>query len=632
MAGLDRVKSPPEHVANAAAASCASRPWRRLRHRGPFVAVAAVAVMLAACSNSSNPSTSSKGHQTGHAVKGGTATFALPPGFNPNYILPIEPAAADSVQQFNLFQFLMYRPLYWPGHGSSTAIDPSLSLASLPVYSNGGTTVTLHLKPYKWSDGQPVTSRDIAFFMNLLKANKTAYASYVKGLFPDDVVSYSAPNPQTFVMRLSRSFNQNWFTNDQLNLIQPMPQHAWDKTSVSGPVGNADLTAAGAVRVYQFLNAQAKTLTTYASNPLWQVVDGPWKMSSYSSTGPVTFVPNTRYSGPVKPKLAKLVEMPFTSASAEENVLRTGGVDYGYVQPSDTAVQGSLKSSGYAIEPWAPYQFSYLLLNFNTSNPATRAEFGTAYIRQALQHLIDEPGYVRAFFHGFAMTTNGPVPANSQYADTIDKAGLYPFSISAATRLLSAHGWQVRPGGSTTCTRPGSGPADCGAGIPAGATLSFSLTYYTGTLPVQQSDELFQSDASKAGVHISLSAQPIGTIFSNTIQCKPGASGCGWQLSQYGGWTPFGYPVVADFFSISSALDAGSFTDPTSNQNLQAAIYSNSSRAIYAYEDYLARYLPVLWEPSPDTQVSAISSKLRGVGVQNPTLAITPETWSLTTG
>ena len=623
MVGLDRAKSAPRRFANAVTASS---PGSRVRRGSAVIAAVATAVILAACSSPSNS------HQTGHAVHGGTATFALPPGFNPNYILPIEPAAADSVQQFNLFQFLMYRPLYWPGHGGSTAIDPSLSLASLPVYSNGGTTVTIHLKHYLWSDGKPVTSRDIAFFMNLLKANKAEYASYVKGLFPDDVLSYSTPNPQTFVMHLSRSFNQQWFTNDQLNLIQPMPQHAWDKTSASAAAGNDDLTAAGATRVYQFLNSQAKTLATYATNPLWQVVDGPWKMSGYSSTGPVTFVPNPRYSGPTKPKLAKLVEMPFTSASAEENVVRTGGVDYGYVQPDDTAVQAALKSSGYAIEPWAPYQFSYLLLNFNTSDPSARAEFRQAYIRQALQHLVDEPGYIKAFFHGFAVATNGPVPPNSQYADTIDKTGVYKFSVSAASRLLAGHGWQVRPGGTTTCTRPGPGSADCGSGIPKGASLSFSLTYYAGTLPVQQSDELFQSDASKAGIRISLSAEPVGTIFSDTIQCKPGASGCGWQLSQYGGWTPFGYPVVADFFSISSALDAGSFDDPTSNQNLHAAIYSNSANAIYSYEDYLARYLPVLWEPSPDTQVSAISSKLTGVGVQNPTLAITPETWSLSAG
>lgn len=563
------------------------------------------------------------------AHAGGTASFALPPGFNPNYILPIEPASADSVQQFNLFQFLMYRPLYWPGRGNSTAIDPSLSLAALPTYSGGGKTVTIQLKSYRWSDGQPVTSRDVAFFMNLLKANKSLYASYVKGLFPDDVTSVSTPTPQTIVMHLNNAYNRDWFTNDQLNLIQPMPQHVWDKTSASGPVGNYDQTAGGAKKVYAYLNAQAKTLSTYATNPLWQVVDGPWTMSGFSPTGPVTFVPNKLYSGPVKPKLDKLVEMPFTSATAEENVVRTGGVDYGYVQPADSAVQAQLKGSGYSIVPWAPYQFSYLLINYNTSDAATRAEIRQLYIRQALQHLIDEKGYIRSFFHGSAVETNGPVPINSAYADHLDKVGLYPFSISAAVDLLKKHGWNVKPNGTTTCARPGTGASECGAGIPAGAGISFHLTYYSGTLAVQQSDQAFQSDASKAGIKISLAAAPIGTIFSNITQCKPTSAACHWKMAQYGGWTPFGYPVVVDFFSISSSLNVNSYDDPTNNKNMHDAIYTNSSTAIHRYQDYLARNLPVLWEPSPDTQVSAISPKLKGVGIQNPTLAITPENWSV---
>jgi peptide/nickel transport system substrate-binding protein len=599
-------------------------PLARSRILGAIGVVAAVVFGANAWSGSGVSNAAST-----RAQSGGTATFALPAGFNPNYILPIEPASADSVQQFNLFQFLMYRPLYWEGKGASTAIDPNLSLAALPVYSNGGKTVTIHLKSYKWSDGSPVTSRDIEFFMNLLKANKNLYASYVKGLFPDNVASYSSPNATTLVMHLTRSFNHDWFSNDQLNFIQPMPQHVWDKTSANGAVGNADRTASGAKRVYAFLNKQAKSLSTYATDPLWKVVDGPWKMSQFSSTGPVSFVPNTKYSGPAKPHLSKLTELPFTSATAEENVLRTGGVDYGYVNPTDTVVQQTLRSQGYAIAPWLPYQFSYLLLNYNTSDSTTRAELRQLYIRQAMQHLINQPGYIKTFFHGFAVQTNGPVPINSPYADSTDKNALYPFSISAATQLLKSHGWKVQTSGST-CSKAGSGHGKCGAGIPKGAKLSFHLLYYAGYLPVQRSDEVFQSDASRAGIKITLSSEPLDSIFSDAPQCKPTASACKWQMAQYGGWTPFGYPVVAELFSISSSLDSGSYVNSTSTRNLHAALYSNSSTAIKRYEDYLAKQVPVLWEPSPDTQVSAISPKLKGVGVQSPTLAITPELWYLT--
>ena len=40
-----------------------------------------------------------------------------------------------------------------------------MSLANDPVWSNGDTTATITLKSnYKWSDGQPITSRDVLFF------------------------------------------------------------------------------------------------------------------------------------------------------------------------------------------------------------------------------------------------------------------------------------------------------------------------------------------------------------------------------------------------------------------------------------------------------------------------------------
>jgi len=44
-------------------------------------------------------------------------------------------------------QELMYRPLYWFGNGSTPNLNPSLSLAENPVYSDGNTTVTIDLKP-----------------------------------------------------------------------------------------------------------------------------------------------------------------------------------------------------------------------------------------------------------------------------------------------------------------------------------------------------------------------------------------------------------------------------------------------------------------------------------------------------
>ncbi|WP_298403978.1 ABC transporter substrate-binding protein, partial [Ferrimicrobium sp.] len=175
---------------------------------------AAAAMLLAACGSSSTTnSTSGSGtSSTATKVKGGTAYFAEAPGASPNYIFPLTPSANFSVDNTSQFQILMYRPLYFFGVGNKAEINPSLSVANPPVYSNNNKTVTITLKKYKWSDGETLTSRDVIFWMNLLKANKTAWAAYVPGDFPDNVVSYSAPNASTVVFQLNKSYSPTWFT------------------------------------------------------------------------------------------------------------------------------------------------------------------------------------------------------------------------------------------------------------------------------------------------------------------------------------------------------------------------------------------------------------------------------------
>src|SRR4029077_9406317 len=199
------------------------------------------------------------------------------------------------------------------------------------VYSDGGKTVTIKMKNWKWSDGAPITSRDVQFWMNLYKANLGGYCGYTPKYFPDNVTSMSYPDPQTVVFSLDKAYGSYWFTYNELSQITPMPQHVWDKTSDSSPVGDYDMDPKKAVDVYTYLDGQAKTLGTIAPNPLWQVVSGPWKLKSFTTEGAVAMIPNPGYSGPVKPTLAEFDLQPYTTGTAEFNVLHSGGIDYGYI-------------------------------------------------------------------------------------------------------------------------------------------------------------------------------------------------------------------------------------------------------------------------------------------------------------
>ena len=133
-----------------------------------------------------------------------------------------------------------------------------MSMADPPVYSNGDKTVTVQLKTsYRWSDGQPVTSKDVLFFIDLLRAavkesgaNWGLYTPHI-GL-PDQVASASTPNATTLVLNLTKPANPQWFTADGLYYINPLPAHAWAKASPDGPV--LDFTnPANAKKIYDFL-------------------------------------------------------------------------------------------------------------------------------------------------------------------------------------------------------------------------------------------------------------------------------------------------------------------------------------------------------------------------------------------
>ena len=587
------------------------------------------AVTLAACSGSSSPGSSNAAGGT--PTKGGTAYFAENPASgSADYIFPMVSLTYDTPTNLQ-FQYLMYRPLYWFGQGSQPTMNTSLSLATPPVYTDGDTLVTIHLKPYAWSDGKAVTSRDVVFWINLLRANAVNWAAYLPGGFPDNVKTVAAPNPQTVTLKLKHAYNPNWFTQTQLAQIFPLPQHVWDKTSVSSPVGNYDQTTAGAKAVRNFLDSQAHNLSAYATNPLWQVVDGPWKLSQFRTDGYAQFSPNPKYSGK-KPALSKFVMEPFTSETAEFDVLRSGGLTYGFVPLTDLSQKALLEQQGYKIVAWPSWSISYIVINFN--NPTVGPIFRQLYVRQAMQELVDQPGYIKAFLKGNGVTTNGPVPAQpvSSYASPQLQAGFYHFNPSSAVSLLRSHGWDVKPNGTSTCAKAGSGPGECGSGIKAGAPLSFKLQYLSGVTYLNQEITTWKSALLQAGIQLSLSQGSEGQVVGTATACKPGP-GCSWQMVQWGSpsWIwPSAYPSGEAIFATGAGVNAGSYSSPTNDANIAAVETSSNPAAFATYENYLGKQLPVLWLPNTYNQISAIKTNLAGADQQSPLLFVNPESWSFT--
>ena len=556
---------------------------------------------------------------SGTKVAGGTVYFTEGSDAPPNYIFPMYTFAVCSTTNADQLMNMLYYPLYTYGENYRPSIDYDHSIGQAPAVSDGGKTFTIKLNAgWKWSNGETVTARDLVFWMNVLKASpSTEWCGYAPGYFPDNVVSYSAPNPSTFTITFNKVYDPEWVLYSELSQITPMPL-AWDRTSLSqkAPTSDnghlADSTKSGAAAVYAFLDKQSKDLGSWPTSPLWSVVDGPMKLSAFSTDGEATFVPNPDWSGTPKPSIAKLVELPYTSEAAIYNSMRSGGpsqITIGNV-PSQYAPQlSSLEAEGYTLDKAASYSFNYFPLNLNSNAPSTpgnqpiRYIFRQSYFRNALQHLIDQQGWIKAFLYNTANPTCGPIPL-APPSSLVNTAAIpftpCSFSTSMASQLLSSHGWKVVPNGTTTCTNPSL----CGTGISKGEGISFNIDYESGVVAVQDEMNDLASQAKKVGITINLSTHPFSTVIATGAPCPPTKPSCKWTAENWGaGWIygPSYLPTGEPLYNPGSAANAGSYADTKMTSLIGQTITgpeASESQALATYASYVGQQDPVIFGPT----------------------------------
>ncbi len=562
----------------------------------------------------------------------------------PNYIFTMTSAQVCGTNNNNQLSYMLDRPLYWYGNNYRPTVDYSYSVANPPVWNKTDTQVTIKLKPWKWSDGESVTSRDVEFWINMYRASpSTNYCGYVPGYFPDNIKSISTPNSSTVVLDLTRSYNQTWFQYNELSQIFPVPL-AWDRTSLSQPAPTTDsghlpdTTKAGAEAVYKFLDTQARSVGSWTGSPIWGVVDGPFKLQSFTASGQVTLIPNPDYSGSPKPTISKLVELPFTSDTAIFNEIRSGGPSAVTIAslPSQYAPQiSSLKSEGYDYNPAASYSVNYFPLNLN--NPVMGPVFKQLYFRQAFQHIIDQPGWTRAFLYNTANPTYSPIPPAppSPLVNFDASANPYPFSTATAASILKAHGWKVVPGGQTTCQTPSL----CGAGVKAGQPISFNLDYMAGVATLQAEMNDLQAQAKRVGITINLTSHPFDTVIGTAIACQPSQPNCKWTAENWGaGWIygPDYLPTGESLYAGGAVANYGSYDDPHATALIDQTIFgpeSTEKQALSSYAAYMEQQLPVVFGPTSIGTYTGdagtlVSSKLGGYAA-NALGLMNPEDWYL---
>jgi peptide/nickel transport system substrate-binding protein len=484
----------------------------------------------------------------------------------------------------------------------------------------------------------------VVFWLNLDEAEKANFGGYSRGTLPDNLVSYRATGPDQVTLHLSAPAASTWFTDNQLAEITPLPL-AWDVTRLGASPGSggclADTAAdkwARCVAVYDFLTAQAKPSSSY-TGPLWSVVDGPWRLNSYSFTG-YTFVPNAKYSGNPRPVLASLRFLSYDSTTELYRALRAGELSMAQVPAADLPAKSPtralpstnpLAAAGYRLQP--AYYFAIYYAAENWNNPVYGAVFRQLYFRQALQELTNQDAIASSVYRGYAYPTVGGVPdrpATSWISAAMKVnhgAGPYPFDPERAEATLAAHGWRVVKH-VLTCEVPGTGGGECGAGIAKGQRAGLSM--FTDD-PVSAMRLALQSDLGVAG--IPLAESYIGDLAYNPdgpyTECS--GPGCTWTVGDVSGWIfdgPGFEPSGELLFQTKAAYDSGAYTSPQMDALINQTRASGSAAIFSQYANYAATSLPVLFLPVP-YNVVAVSNKLHDV-TQSPLGTFLPEYWYLT--
>jgi peptide/nickel transport system substrate-binding protein len=345
-------------------------------------------------------------------------------------------------------------------------------------------------------------------------------------------------------------------------------------------------------------------------------------------------VPNTSYSGPHASPMSNFVGVPFTSNAAEWNAIRTGSVDVGYVPPEDFPQIPTLKGIGYNYYGLPDFGMTFAAYNFMDKTGSFNNIANQLYFRQAMQHLEDQAGQIKAFYNGDADPSYGPIPKYpaSPFLPADAASNPYPYDVTQATNILKANGWNVVANGTDTCMHAGTASGDCGAGIAAGTKLAFNLIYNTES-PTPQLVEDLTSNAKAAGIEISLSGSNFNYMIQNYNDAASPANADKWAMEDFGGETDSTYPTQFGFLNTGGSGQIGNYSNTTADSLINASVSGSNPSAVTAEASFFTSQLPVLWQPVRDrvwawkTSISATDP----AAFENLTqFAATPEYWYLT--
>ncbi|MBV8434334.1 MAG: peptide ABC transporter substrate-binding protein [Candidatus Eremiobacteraeota bacterium] len=312
----------------------------------------------------------------------------------------------------SFIDFFMDEPLLWADDKGNPV--PALALV-VPTQANDGIsrdglTITYHLrKDAKWSDGVPVTSKDVKWSWSAIMNNAN---NVVSRHGYDFVKSIDTPDDYTVVVHLKQRFSP--FVNSFFAMSdQPYP-----------------VAPAHILSKYPDINQ-----VPFNNEP--NISDGPFRFAEWSHGDHITLVRNDNFFMG-RPALSRIELKIIPDENTSVNLLKTHSIDYMFQASPNT--YPALKSVDGVNLVWVNVN-GYEYLQINTSRP----NMSDPVVRQAVAYAIDKNEFVQTLTHDQMKVATEDIPDWMWAFDPSVKS--YPHDPAKARDLLRADGYAPGPDG-----------------------------------------------------------------------------------------------------------------------------------------------------------------------------------------
>jgi len=337
---------------------------------------------------------------------------------------------------------------------------------------NQGVAVTFKLDPKaSWGDGTPLTSKDVAFTIEVGKHPKSGVAS--SELFRR-VLKVDIKDEKTLTLHIDRiTFDYNRWVLDIL------PEHL-ERKAFADPADYRNRTV---------FDREPTNKGLYA---------GPYRVTEVVPGSHIALVPNEAWWGQ-KPYFKRVVVRVIENTAALEANLLSGAIDYvagelGLSLEQVLSMEDRLKDRFHFIYKAG---LIYEHMDVNLDHPALKDK----RVRQALMLAIDRKKLSEQLFKGkqpVAETNVNPL----DWVYTAETAK-YPFDPERAKKLLEAAGWTELRGGIRY--------------NKAGERLSFAFMTTSGNRTRELIQQIVQSQWRQVGVDARIQNQPARVFFGTTV-------------------------------------------------------------------------------------------------------------------